>query len=221
MIDFAAARRMMVDGQVRTSDVTDLRIIAAMLELPRERFVPDTSAELAYLDLDAPAATGGKQVRHLLKPMVLAKLVQAAAVKADDRVLDVGCATGYSAALLARLARSVVALEQDPFLVRLAGENLQAVGAGNATVVTGPLTEGWQRDAPYDVVFVNGATESMPRTLCRQLKDGGRLVAVVGRAPVSRAMLYCSVQGDVSGRPIFDAAAPLLPGFAAPPAFVF
>jgi protein-L-isoaspartate(D-aspartate) O-methyltransferase len=223
MIDFALARRMMVDGQVRTSDVTDLRIIAAMLELPRERFVSEADADLAYLDTDVPAAgaAAGEQVRHLLKPMVLAKLVQAAAVKADDRVLDVGCATGYSAALLARLARSVAALEQDPLLVRLARENLAAVGAGNVTVVTGALTEGWQRDAPYDVVFVNGATESMPRTLCGQLKDGGRLVAVVGRAPVSRAMLYCSVQGDVSGRPIFDAAAPLLPGFAAPPAFVF
>jgi protein-L-isoaspartate(D-aspartate) O-methyltransferase len=223
MIDFALARRMMVDGQVRTSDVTDLRIIAAMLELPRERFVSAADTDLAYLDTDVPAiqGAGGEQVRHLLKPMVLAKLIQAGAVKPDDRVLDVGCATGYSAALLARLARSVVALEQDPALVRLARDNLQAVGAGNATVVTGPLTEGWQPDAPYDVVFVNGATENMPRTLCRQLKNGGRLVAVVGRAPMGRAMLYCSVQGDVSGRPIFDAAAPLLPGFAAPPAFVF
>jgi protein-L-isoaspartate(D-aspartate) O-methyltransferase len=223
MIDFALARRMMVDGQVRTSDVTDLRIIAAMLELPRERFVSAADTDLAYLDTDVPAiqGTGGEQVRHLLKPMVLAKLVQAAAVKPDDRVLDVGCATGYSSALLARLARSVVALEQDPALVRLARDNLQAVGAGNATVVTGPLTEGWRPDAPYDVVFVNGATENMPRTLCHQLKDGARLVAVVGRAPMGRAMLYCSVRGDVSGRPIFDAAAPLLPGFAAPPAFVF
>jgi len=222
MIDFALARRMMVDGQVRTSDVTDLRIIAAMLELPRERFVSAADTDLAYLDTDVPAIqAGGEQVRHLLKPMVLAKLIQAAAVKPDDRVLDVGCATGYSAALLARLARSVVALEQDPVLVRLARDNLQAVGAANATVVSGQLTDGWQPDAPYDVVFVNGATENMPRTLCRQLKDGGRLVAVVGRAPMGRGMLFCSVQGDVSGRPIFDAAAPLLPGFAAPPAFVF
>src|SRR3979490_3248354 len=140
MIDFAAARRMMVDGQVRPSDVTDLRIIAAMLELPRERFVPEASADLAYLDLDVPVAgaTGGKQVRRLLKPMVLAKMVQAAAVKADDHVLDVGCATGYSSALLGRLARSVVALEEDPALARLADENLKAIGAGNVTVVAGP-----------------------------------------------------------------------------------
>ena len=175
MIDFALARRMMVDGQVRTSDVTDLRIIAAMLELPRERFVSAADTDLAYLDTDVPAigGAGDKPERHLLKPMVLAKLVQAAAVKADDRVLVVGCATGYSAALLSRLARSVVALEQNPVLVRLARDNLEAVGAGNVTVVTGPLTEGWPPDAPYDVVFVDGATETMPRTLCPQLKDGG------------------------------------------------
>ena len=160
-------------------------------------------------------------VRRLLKPMVLAKMVQAAAVKAGDHVLDVGCATGYSSALLARLARSVVALEEDPALARLARENLEAVGAGNVTVVTGPLTEGWRAQAPYDVIFVNGATEIVPDALCRELKDGGRLVAVVGRVPTGRAMLYRLVAGDVSGWPIFDATAPLLPGFAAPPAFVF
>jgi protein-L-isoaspartate(D-aspartate) O-methyltransferase len=221
MIDFAAARRMMVDGQVRTSDVTDLRIIAAMLEIPRERFVPEASAELAYLDLDAPAGTGGEQVRCLLKPMVLAKMVQAAAVKSDDHVLDVGCATGYSSALLGRLAGAVTALEEDPALARLAAENLKAIGSGNVAVVSGPLTQGCQLKSPYDVIFVNGATEVVPNALCRQLKDGGRLVAVFGRAPTGRAMIYRSIEGDVSGWPIFDATAPLLPGFAAVPAFVF
>ena len=223
MIDFAAARRTMVDCQVRPSDVTDLRIVAAMLELPRERFVAEENADLAYLDLDAPVtrATGSGDVRRLLKPMVLAKMVQAAAVKADDLMLDVGCSTGYSAALLARLARSVVALEEDPALAQLAHENLKAVGADNATVVTGPLPDGWRAEAPYDVIFVDGATEVVPNALCRQLKADGRLIAVVGRAPISRAMIYRSVAGDVSGWPIFDATAPVLPGFAAPPEFVF
>jgi protein-L-isoaspartate(D-aspartate) O-methyltransferase len=217
MIDFAAARRMMVDGQVRTSDVTDLRIIAAMLEFPRERFVPETKADLAYLDLDVPVDAG----RRLLKPMVLAKMLQAAAVKADDRVLDVGCATGYSSAILARLAHSVVALEEDPALAGKAVENLAAIGASNVTVVTGPLTQGRQGGVPYDVIFVNGATEVVPRALCSQLAERGRLVVVFGCAPLGRAMLYRAVGGDVSGWPIFDAAAPLLPGFAATPAFVF
>jgi protein-L-isoaspartate(D-aspartate) O-methyltransferase len=228
MLDFAAARRMMVDGQVRTSDVTDLRIIAAMLEIPRERFVPGTNTALAYLDLDVPAqqATGREEVRRLLKPMVLAKMVQAAAVKETDQVLDVGCATGYSSALLARLAQSVVALEEDPALAQAAGANLKSVGASNVTVVTGPLTGGWrpkapQVSAPYDVIFVNGAIEVVPHALCAQLKEGGRLLVVSGRAPNGRAMVYRSVADDASGWPIFDAAAPLLPGFAKPPAFVF
>jgi protein-L-isoaspartate(D-aspartate) O-methyltransferase len=223
MMDFAAARRMMVDGQVRTSDVTDLRIIAAMLELPRERFVPETQAGLAYLDLDVPAvrAAPGEAARRLLKPMVLAKMVQAAAIKGGDHVLDVGCATGYSSALLARLAHDVVALEQDSALAKLASENLKAVGAGNTTVVSGLLAEGYPAAAPYDVIFVNGASEIVPQKLCAQLKDGGRLLAVVGRASNGKAMVYRSVAGDVSGWPIFDAAAPLLPGFAKPLAFVF
>jgi protein-L-isoaspartate(D-aspartate) O-methyltransferase len=221
MIDFAAARRMMVDGQVRTSDVTDLRIIAAMLDIARERFVPESHAGLAYLDFDVPALEpeSGQPVRRLLKPMVLAKLVQAAAIKAGDHVLDVGCASGYSSAVVARLAGSVVALEQDPALSRLATENLAS--AGNVTVVTGALTKGWPAQAPYDVVFLNGSTEIMPDAVVGQLRDGGRLAAIVGRPPTGRAMLYRSVAGDVSGWPIFDAGAPLLPGFAEPPAFVF
>jgi protein-L-isoaspartate(D-aspartate) O-methyltransferase len=141
-------------------------------------------------------------------------------------VLDVGCATGYSSALFARLAQSVVALEEDPALAQAAGANLQSVGASNVTVVTGPLTGGWrpkapQVSAPYDVIFVNGAIEVVPHALCAQLKEGGRLLVVSGRAPNGRAMVYRSVADDASGWPIFDAAAPLLPGFAKPPAFVF
>jgi protein-L-isoaspartate(D-aspartate) O-methyltransferase len=222
MIDFATARRMMVDGQVRTSDVTDLRLVAAMLEVPRERFVPESKAGLAYLDFDiAVTPEAGGEARHLLKPMVLAKLLEAADVQDTDDVLDVGCATGYSAAVLARLAHSVVALEQDPTLVRHARENLQAVKAANATAVSGLLVAGWPARAPYDVILLDGATEVAPETLFHQLKDGGRLVTVLGRTPNGRAMLYTSASGDVSGRPIFDAAAATLPGFAAVPAFVF
>jgi protein-L-isoaspartate(D-aspartate) O-methyltransferase len=221
MVDFATARRRMVDGQVRTNDVTDLRLQAAMFELPREKFVPADKAALAYLDLDLPVTPAGDKGRRLLKPMVLAKLLQAAAIREDEHVLDVGCATGYSAALLARLARSVVAIEQDRPLADAAQQALRAVGAGNVSVVSGPLHEGWPAGGPYDVILLDGASEVPPESLFRQLKDGGRLVGVVGRSPGAKAMLYRSVEGKVSGRPIFDATAPVLPGFVAPLAFVF
>jgi protein-L-isoaspartate(D-aspartate) O-methyltransferase len=223
MIDFVAARRNMVDGQVRTSDVSDARLIAAMLAIPRERFLPPEQAGFAYLDLDIPVATVGssRPVRCMLKPMVLAKLIQAAEIEDGDRVLDVGCATGYSTAVLARLARKVVALEEDPRLAELANASLRALGESQAQVVTGPLAEGWPPQAPYDVIVVNGAFEIVPRTLLRQLREGGRLVGVLGCGPAGKAMLYRSVGGEFSGRPIFDATAPPLPGFAKPPAFVF
>jgi protein-L-isoaspartate(D-aspartate) O-methyltransferase len=223
MIDFAAARRMMVDGQVRTSDVTDLRLIAVMQELPRERFLPAAHAALAYLDLDVPVteARNGVPVRRLLKPMVLAKLLQAADIRGSDYVLDAGCATGYASAVLSMLARSVVALEQEPSLASEADANLRAVGAVNATVAVGPLMEGWPAGGPYDVILLDGSAEVAPKALLQQLRDGGRLVGVIGRAPMTRAMLYRAVGDERSGRPIFDAGAPLLPGFAQPVSFAF
>jgi protein-L-isoaspartate(D-aspartate) O-methyltransferase len=153
--------------------------------------------------------------------MVLAKLIQAAEIGASDRVLDVGCATGYSAALLAHLAGAVVALEQDSALASRAAEALGTLGLTNVEVVTGPLREGYPSRAPYDAIVLEGATEIVPTALIRQLKPGGRLVGVLGRGPMGKAMLYRAVGTEVSGRPIFDAAAPLLPGFAKPEVFVF
>ena len=219
MLDFAAARRNMVDSQIRPADITDSRLLAAALEIPRERFVPERNAALAYLDLDVPVSEPGRPARRLLKPMVLAKLLQMAAIGDRDRVLDVGCATGYSSVLLARLAGSVVALEEDAALARQGQQGL--AGLPNAKVVTGPLVAGWPSEAPYDVIVLEGATEIVPQALLRQLKDGGRLVCVLGRGPACKGMLYRSIDGEYSGRPVFDAAAPLLPGFAEPAAFVF
>jgi protein-L-isoaspartate(D-aspartate) O-methyltransferase len=221
MIDFAAARRMMVDGQVRTADVTDPRLLAAMLELPRERFFPDEKASLAYLDLDAPVTAQGQPVRRLLKPMVLAKLLQAAAITETDRVLDVGCNSGYSTALLAHLAGSVVGLEEDPGLARQATDALSWAGMPNAKIVTGTLARGCAGEGPYDAIVLQGSVEVVPVALFDQLKDGGRLVGVLGRGPTGKAMLYRRIEGELSGRPVFDAAAAPLPGFAKPHEFVF
>jgi protein-L-isoaspartate(D-aspartate) O-methyltransferase len=217
MFDSATARRMMVDGQVRTADVHDPDLIAAMLAVPRERFVPPRLAEQAYVDGDLEIAKG----RSLLKPMVLAKLLQAAQLDGDEHVLDVGCGLGYSSAILARLAGSVVALEEDAELARQAKQVLAANGADNVTVVTGALAAGWPATAPYDFILLNGATEITPDTIGRQLKPGGRLACIFGRPPAAKATIFRPAEGQVVGRPIFDAAAPLLPGFAAPPAFVF
>jgi protein-L-isoaspartate(D-aspartate) O-methyltransferase len=215
MTDFSTARRHMVDGQVRTADVTDLRVITAMQEVPRERFVPPSATALAYLDLDLAVGEG----RRLLKPMVLAKLIHAADLAGTDRVLDLGCATGYAAAVLAEIAGEVTALEQDAELAKMAQSAL--TGVPNVRVVSGPLTAGWPAGAPYDVILIEGATEVEPHAFCTQLKDGGRLVCVLGSGPNAKAMLYRRSGGELGGRPIFDAAAPVLPGFEKKAVFAF
>jgi len=217
MTDFSAARRHMVDGQVRPSEVTDLRVITAMLEVPRERFVGSVATSLAYLDLDLDVGAGAS--RRLLKPMVLAKLIDAVDLSATDRVLDVGCATGYAAAVLARIAGQVVALEQDDGLAKAAQAALSS--QANVSVVSGPLVDGWRQGAPYDVILIEGAIEIEPQAFCSQLKDGGRLVCIVGAAPDAKAMLYRRSGEEMGGRVIFDAAAALLPGFAKQPVFAF
>lgn len=219
MVDFAQARRTMVDSQVRPSDVTDLRLIAAMLDVPREAYVPAARQALAYLDTNVPV--GEKGARALLQPMTFAKLLQAVGIGEGDRVLDVGCATGYSAAVAGKLAGHVVALEDDVALARIAGETLAASGASNITVVSGPLNKGWEREAPYDVILLEGASEVVPAALLSQLKDGGRLVGIIGSGPMGKATIYRSAGGSATGQTLFDSAAPLLPGFAKAAEFVF
>ena len=222
-MDFGTARRAMVDGQVRTSDVIHFGIIAAMLDIPREVFVPKAQAAFAYLDRDvAISATG---TRYLIKPMVLARLLQAADPGPASRVLVIGAGTGYSAAVLSRLAGEVIALEEDPALCAQARAALAradaAINAGRISIVEGPLAGGSPERGPYDVVLVDGGVETVPDTLCPQLSSQGRLLAVEVKGPVGRAKLFQPVNGRWSSRELFDAVAPVLPGFRVAPTFVF
>jgi protein-L-isoaspartate(D-aspartate) O-methyltransferase len=221
MSGFSTARQKMVDGQVRTSDVTDSRIIDAMLEVPREAFVPDNKQALAYLDLDLDVSAAGGPKRYLIKPAVTAKLLQAAAIKGTDKVLVVGAATGYAAALAAKLAGEVTATESDPSLAAKAGTILRQLGCANVAVRNAPAAEGDPTGAPYDVIFLNGATGIMPEGLLGQLKDGGRLVGIFATFQPPRATIVTRSHGDFGNRTLFDATAPVLPGLERLPAFVF
>ncbi len=220
MSDFATARQKMVDCQVRTSDVTDTRILDAMLALPREAFVPADKRALAYLDLDLDVASPGAAKRFLVKAVLTAKLLQAAQLKDTDNVLVVGAASGYAAALAARLAGKVTATESDPALCAKAGE-VSGLGAGNVSFAVADAADGAPAGAPYDVILLNGATEVMPKTLCDQLREGGRLLGVFAIDRPSRAMMVTRSHGDFGHRTLFDAAAPVLPGLERVPAFVF
>jgi protein-L-isoaspartate(D-aspartate) O-methyltransferase len=222
MSDFATARQKMVDGQVRTADVTDHRILDAMLAVPREEFVPAARRALAYLDLDLDVSEGGLVPRCLIKPMLMAKLMQAAEIRAGDNMLIVGCATGYSAAVAARLAGKVTATERDEAVAARARDALSRVGLSHVTVKIAEAPAGDSADAPYDVILLNGATEIVPETLCGQLKDGGRLVGVFAVRRPPRATIVTRSHGDFFGhRTLFDASAPVLPGLERVPAFVF
>jgi protein-L-isoaspartate(D-aspartate) O-methyltransferase len=210
-----SARFTMVEAQIRCSNVTDQRILAAMNAVAREKFVPSAARALAYADVPVAVAPG----RYLLDPRSFAKLAQLAQIQAGDRVLDIGCGTGYSAAVLARLAAEVVALEQDADLVRIASELLANV-VGKVEVVQGGLIEGAKGQGPFDVIFVNGAIEQVPESLLGQLAEGGRLVAVL-KDGQSRAWLFLKQNGQVGRRPDFDADVPLLAGFKKAMGFIF
>ena len=221
MSGFSIARQKMVDGQVRPSDVTDLRIIDAMLAVPREAFVPQNKQALAYLDIDLDVSEGGSERRFLIKPVVTAKMLQAAEIKDTDNILVVGCATGYAAAVVAKLAGQVTATESDSALAARAKDVLAQLGIGNVTVRAADASEGDAANAPYDVIMLNGATEVTPDRLYRQLKDGGRLVGVFAMTQPQRAMIVTHSHADFGTRALFDAAIPFLPGLGRVPAFVF
>ena len=217
-MNHALARRKMVENQLRANRVTEEALVAALSELPRERFVPEALAGIAYVDEDLMVAPG----RTLLEPMVLGRLIQALEIRPADMVLDLACATGYSTAVLARLAGTVVAVEPDVALAERANETLNALSVDNAVVVAGPLEQGYAKQAPYDAVLINGALASVPPALFEQLAEGGRLAAVIKDSPgLGRATLYRKQGGLMGHRVLFDAGTPLLPGMAREPGFVF
>lgn len=217
-MDFDKARDNMIDCQLRTNRVTDERLLEAFSAVPRELFVPDSRRAIAYIDEDVAIGEG----RHLMEPMVLARLLQSAAIDAGDVVLDVGAGSGYATVVMARLAATVVALESDAELARRANETFAALGVDNAIVAEGPLAEGHPDQAPYNVILLNGAVAAPPATILGQLAEGGRLITVVDDgSSVGRATLVQSLGGQVSSRPLFDAGTPYLGGFRPEPGFTF
>lgn len=221
-MNFEAARIKMVDNQIRTTDVTSHAVLSAFLSVPREEFVPAGMKPLAYIDTDIelPAEPAGGR-RYLMEPSPLAKLLQLAGISKGDKVLEVGCGTGYASAILSQLAASVVALESDAKLASEATATLARLGYSNVSVAGGDLEKGHAADAPYDVIFVHGAVETIPASLLSQLNDGGRLVAVVGLGNASQAQLFLHENGRTSERLAFNTAVKPLPGFRITREFVF
>jgi protein-L-isoaspartate(D-aspartate) O-methyltransferase len=218
MQDFARSRRNMVDGQLRPNSVNSPAILAAMDEIPREAFLPSTLNAVAYADEDLPLPGG----RAVLAPLVIGRLIQAAQPKPTDRALVLGAGVGYGAAVLSRLVAEVVALDPSPDLCAMATRALAALQAANVSVVCGPLEAGWSARAPYDLIIVEGALMEIPGALQAQLAEQGRLVGVVATAARRGiARLFLKAGGALSGRPLFDAAASLLPGLQRPAGFQF
>lgn len=216
-MDYSALRRRMVESQLRTNKITDDAVLAAMGEVPRELFVPRALKSVAYLDEDLQVAPG----RYLMEPMVLGRLLHIAAVKPTDLALVIGCGNGYSAAVLARLANSVVAVESDATLAQKAQELLAQLDATNVSLVHGPLDAGYPAKSAYDVILLDGAVEEIPETISQQLAVGGRLVTVLQSQGPGRAILATRTEAGLSHRVVFDCAVRLLPGFAKAPSFVF
>lgn len=217
MTDFSARRVMMVDTQVRPSDVTKFPIIDAMLSVPREAFVPRDKREAAYMGENLVLQQG----RVVLEPRTLAKLLDALDIQPDEMVLDLGCGLGYSAAVLARLADAVVAVEEDEAMAAEAQHRLSQASVDNAAVIVGPLAAGAAKHGPYDVITVQGGVEVIPPALLAQLKDGGRIAAVFMEGALGVARVGYKSDGKVSWRFVFNASAPVLPGFALSGGFSF
>jgi len=221
MTDFADARTKMVDNQLRTGGITDLRILTIMGHVPRERFVPAERQALSYIDEAHLLPSADGRAHYLGAPVPFARLVQLAEVRDEDKVLDVGCGTGYSAAVLAELAGTVIATESEPSLAAEARTQLGALGLANVTVADAAPEAGANAHGPFDVIVLEGAVNEVPQALLDQLADGGRLVALVRRDAAAAAHIYVRSGNDVAGRPAFNATLPPLATAPRPSEFVF
>jgi protein-L-isoaspartate(D-aspartate) O-methyltransferase len=210
MPDYTTRRRVMVDTQVRPSDVTKFPVIDALLSVPRERYVPSERREAAYVGENLPLARG----RVVLDPRTLAKMLDLLDLQPGEAVLDIGCGLGYSSAVIARMVEAVVAVEEIPALAEEAETTLAAEGVDNASVVAGPLAEGAPAHGPYDVICVQGGIEVLPQALTDQLRPGGRVAALFMQGPLGTVRVGFKGANGMSWRDAFNAAAPVLPGFA-------
>ena len=215
---FADARKKMVDSQIRPNRVTDPRLLAAMRRIPRERFLPPAVLSLAYADEDVPLGNG----RYMMEPMVLARLLQAAMLREQERVLVVAAGTGYSAAVLAACGCRVVALEEDPALLAIAEAVLSAEAPG-VTLASGPLSAGWPGHAPYDMILIEGAVPDVPPALAAQLhQETGRLLTALYReGQATRAIQAEATAGGLGISAIFDCGTPPIPSLRRAPVFEF
>jgi protein-L-isoaspartate(D-aspartate) O-methyltransferase len=207
----------MVDNQLRTNRVTDPALTEALLDIPRERFVPVSLRSVAYVDEDISLGSG----RFVIEPMIAARLLQNASVRPSDRVLVIGCNTGYLCAVLSRLAGTVIGLESDEALAATAAAVLRELGAANVSIVRGKLRDGRPAQAPFDIIVIEGAVVKIPDGIVDQLAEGGRLVTIVNSGGVGRATVAIRQSGVLSQRVLFDAATPNLPGFGLAPHFAF
>jgi protein-L-isoaspartate(D-aspartate) O-methyltransferase len=218
IMDFASARRNMVDCQILTNRVDDERVIAVMSDLPRESFVPKPKQGIAYVD--EALAIGDD--RFIMEPMIIARLLQALNLKSSDVALSIGCGSGYAVAVLAGIVNTVVAVEADAGLVQRASKTLSDLEIDNVVVVEGVLTDGYPKQAPYDVVFFDGAVNDVPDAILNQLADGGRAAVIVeGTDGVGHCRVYVRAGDHISCRDQFDAGTPVLPGFAVETEFSF
>ena len=219
-MDYAAARRNMVDSQILPNKVTDARIIDAMASLPRESFVPENRRDISYVDEAVSVGDG----RYLMEPMVAARLLQHAEPHEDALALIVGCATGYTAAVLAGMISTAVVVESNAAMAEQASQTLSDLGIDNVAIMEGPLADGYPKQAPYDLIVFDGAVPVVPQAIIDQLAEGGRLVAIVGGGDsrtLGHVVIITRFHGAVSSTEIFQAGTPMLPGFEQPAGFVF